>query len=106
MSVKPVNPEYKLFFERTKLYLVMLAGNQCATGTITYSKTELLDQMTENYLKFLAEAKPIDLCEKLDITQTISVEDWDEAKKALKKWAEEDVPSTRVSVKMIILMTM
>ena len=74
MSVKSMNAEYKLLFEKTKLYLVMLAGNQCATETITYSKPELLDQMTQNYLKFLAEAKPIDLCEKLDITQTISVE--------------------------------
>ena len=80
MSVKSVNPEYKLFFKRTKLYLVMLAGNQCATRTITYSKPQLMDQMTEKYLKFLAKANPIDLCEKLDITQTISVEDWDEAK--------------------------
>ena len=97
-----VNTEYKLFFERTKLYLCMLAGNQCATGTVTYSKPQLLDQMTENYLKFLAEAKPIDLCEKLDIVETISVEDWDEAKKALKSWAEDDVLSTRVSVKTMI----
>ena len=80
----------------------MLAGNQCATGTVTYSKPQLLDQMTENYLKFLAEAKPIDLCEKLDIVETISVEDWDEAKKALKSWAEDDVLSTRVSVKTMI----
>jgi len=97
-----VNTEYKLFFERTKLYLCMLAGNQCATGTVTYSKAQLQDQMTENYLKFLAEAKPIDLCEKLDIVETISVEDWDEAKKALKSWAEDDVLSTRVSVKTMI----
>ena len=97
-----VNTEYKLFFERTKLYLCMLAGNQCATGTVTYSKAQLQDQMTENYLKFLAEAKPIDLCEKLDITETISVEEWDEAKKTLKAWAEEDVQSTRVSVKTMI----
>ena len=80
----------------------MLAGNQCATGTVTYSKAQLQDQMTENYLKFLAEAKPIDLCEKLDIVETISVEDWDEAKKALKSWAEDDVLSTRVSVKTMI----
>ena len=97
-----VNTEYKLFFERTKLYLCMLAGNQCATGTVTYSKAQLQDQMTENFLKFLAEAKPIDLCEKLDITETISVEEWDEAKKALKSWAEDDVLSTRVSVKTMI----
>ena len=102
----PVNPEYKLFFERAKLYLVMLAGNQCATGTVTYSKPQLRDQMRENYVKFLlAEAKPIDLCEKLDITQTISVEDWDDAKKALKKWAEDDIPSSRVSVKTMISVT-
>ena len=98
----PVNTEYKLFSERTKLYLCMLAGNQCATGTVTYSKAQLQDQMTENYLKFLAEAKPIDLCEKLDITETISVEEWDEAKNTLKAWAEEDVQSTRVSVKTMI----